>query len=53
MVTLRSDNENSRIEKLFDADTKIKIIEVENMYQCIALIRNESVKRLIGQEVGD
>lgn len=51
LVTLRSDNENGRIEKLFDGDADIDIIEVENMYQCIALIRNESASGFIGDDM--
>ncbi|MFA5635257.1 MAG: transporter substrate-binding domain-containing protein [Anaerovoracaceae bacterium] len=51
LVTLISDNESGRIEGLFDADANIDIIEVENMYQCIALIRNESVSGFIGDDM--
>lgn len=39
-VALRADNGNGRIESLFDEEANVEIIEVENMYQCIALLRN-------------
>jgi len=50
-VTLCCDNENGRIESLFDEALNVEIIEVENMYQCIALLRNNRVSGFIGDDM--
>jgi len=39
-VTLCCDNESVRIDSLLDEALNVEIIEVENMYQCFALQRN-------------
>jgi len=50
-VTLCGDNENGRIDSLFDEELNVDIIEVENMYQCIALLRNNRVSGFIGDDM--
>ncbi|GAB1476964.1 transporter substrate-binding domain-containing protein [Bacillota bacterium] len=51
LIALRDDNENGRIESLFDEKANVEIIEVENMYQCIALLRNSRVSGFIGDDM--
>ncbi len=50
-VTLFGDNEDGRIDSLFNEELNVDIIEVENMYQCIALIRNNRVSGFIGDDM--
>lgn len=50
-VTLCCENESTRIDSLLDEALNVEIIEVDNMYQCIALLRNNRVSGFIGDDM--
>lgn len=51
LVALKSDDVLRRIPNYFSQNTGIQIIEVENIYQCFALINNEEVAGFIGDDM--
>lgn len=51
LVTLANDNINGRISSFFDGTVDVEIIEVENMYQCFALLRNKAVEGFVGDDM--
>jgi len=51
LVTLANDNIDGRISSFFEGPMDIEIIEVENMYQCFALLRNKAVEGFVGDDM--
>ena len=51
LVTLANDNIDGRISSFFDGPMDIEVVEVENMYQCFALLRNKAVEGFVGDDM--
>ena len=51
LVALKSDDVDDRIHKFFDFRENITIMEVENIYQCFALIRNNVAVGFVGDDM--
>lgn len=51
LATLKNDNSDGRITSFFKGKAHVNIIEVENMYQCFALIRNNVVVGFVGDDM--
>ncbi len=51
LVTLVSDNKGNRITSFFERYDDIEVIEVENMYQCFALINNDIAVGFVGDDM--
>ena len=51
LVTLEKDNVNGEINEFFKEKAKVNIIEVDNMYQCFALIRNKIAVGFVGDDM--
>lgn len=51
LVTLKKDNINGQVDDFFKDRISIHIIEVENMYQCFALIRNNIAIGYVGDDM--
>ncbi|MCT4621968.1 MAG: transporter substrate-binding domain-containing protein [Marinisporobacter sp.] len=50
-VVLERDNEDRRINKYFEDKINVRILEVDNIYQCFALIRNNIVDGFVGDDM--
>lgn len=50
LVTMQKYNIDNRINKFFDG-IDVKIIEVDNIYQCFALLRNGDVSGFVGDDM--
>ena len=51
LVSLKSDNVNGRINNYFEFKNNIDIMEVENIYQCFALINNNVAVGFVGDDM--
>ncbi|WP_053955427.1 ATP-binding protein [Inediibacterium massiliense] len=51
LVTLERDNIDGRINKYFKYKSNVKIIEVDNIYQCFALINKNSAVGFVGDDM--
>lgn len=51
LVALERDNVDGRINKYFKHRNNVKIIEVDNIYQCFALINNDIVVGFVGDDM--
>ncbi len=51
LVVLASDNQNREINSLFSESAGIEFMEVNNMYQCFALMRNNTVAGYVGDDL--
>ncbi|WP_129600637.1 ATP-binding protein [Anaerophilus nitritogenes] len=51
LVALERDNIDGRINKYFKYKSNVKIIEVDNIYQCFALINKDSVAGFVGDDM--
>lgn len=51
LVTLKSDNQDGRIQKYFKTKNNVKILEVDNIYQCFALINNKVAVGFVGDDM--
>lgn len=51
LVTLKSDNQDGHIQNYFKAKNNVKIIEVDNIYQCFALINNKVAVGFVGDDM--
>lgn len=51
LVALKSDNPNGRIQEYFKTKPNIEIIEVENIYQCFALINKDVAVGFVGDDM--
>nr|WP_315023466.1 transporter substrate-binding domain-containing protein [uncultured Aminipila sp.] len=51
LVALKSDNQNGRIQEYFKMKSNIEIIEVENIYQCFALINKDVAVGFVGDDM--
>lgn len=51
LVTLANDNVDGRISSFFEGAIDIEVVEVENMYQCFALLRNKAVEGFVGDDM--
>ncbi|WP_432665650.1 transporter substrate-binding domain-containing protein [Wukongibacter baidiensis] len=51
LVVLERDNEDERINKYFEDNINVKILEVDNIYQCFALINNNLVDGFAGDDM--
>lgn len=50
-VVLERDNKDRRINKYFEDKINVRILEVDNIYQCFALIRNNIVDGFVGDDM--
>lgn len=51
LVALERDNADGRINKYFEHRSNVEIIEVDNIYQCFALINNDIVVGFVGDDM--
>lgn len=51
LVALGHDTDDGRIHKYFEGKIDVTIIEVDNMYQCFALVRNNIAVGFIGDDM--
>ena len=51
LVTLGRDNVDGRINKYFEHRSNVEVIEVDNIYQCFALINNDIVVGFVGDDM--
>ncbi|QZY55171.1 ATP-binding protein [Crassaminicella profunda] len=51
LVVLERDNEDGRINKYFKDKINVKIFEVDNIYQCFALIKTHTVDGFVGDDM--
>lgn len=51
LVALEKDNVSKHIDKYFNNISNVKIIEVENIYQCFALLNNNAVAGFVGDDM--
>lgn len=51
LVALERDNVDMRINKYFEHRSNVEIIEVDNMYQCFALINNDIAVGFVGDDM--
>jgi len=51
LVTLKSDNAEGRIQEFFKGKSNVTIIEVENIYQCFALISKDFAVGYVGDDM--
>lgn len=51
LVTLANDNQDGRISSSLSDQYNINVIQVENMYQCFALLRNKAVEGFVGDDM--
>jgi PAS domain S-box-containing protein len=51
LVTLKSDNAEGRIQEFFKGKSNVTIIEVENIYQCFALINKDFAVGYVGDDM--
>lgn len=51
LVALEKDNVDMRISEYFKNVSNVKIIEVENIYQCFALLNNSAVAGFVGDDM--
>lgn len=51
LVTLKKDNKDGRIQKFFKDKSDVTFIQVENIYQCFALINNGLAVGFVGDDM--
>ncbi len=51
IVTLKNDNVNGRISDYFKDRANVELVEVDNIYQCFALMRNKGVSGFVGDDM--
>lgn len=51
LVTLKKNNVDGNVESFFQGINNIEIIEVENIYQCFALLSNNLVEGFVGDDM--